>query len=225
LEALPVSERCSTVGHLETLAAQGRPLPKAWIEASERARKRIADSGLVRAMEDARRASEAWAAEIERARACVRRGSAAMQHQVARLCRKMDLSEDASVHAFCHAAVGTAIAVWHQPLDTAWHMTMDEYEAAFLARERERREFAAAMRIAPAPEQRARPGRPPRPFLAKLAASGAAWLAANGEPDNQADLVRAMEAECDRCGWNYGDTQMREFAADLIANFRAALAE
>jgi hypothetical protein len=66
-------------------------------------------------------------------------------------------------------------------------------------------------------------GRSPKGFVMKLAAFGGAWLAANGIPENQADLVRALEAQCDQRGWDYGSTQVREMATELIAHFQDQL--
>jgi hypothetical protein len=66
-------------------------------------------------------------------------------------------------------------------------------------------------------------GRTPKGFVTKLAAFGGAWLAANGIPENQADLVRALEAQCDLRGWEYGSTQVREMATELIAEFQDQL--
>jgi hypothetical protein len=66
-------------------------------------------------------------------------------------------------------------------------------------------------------------GRPAKEFVTKLAVFGAAWLAANGVPHSQADLVRALEERCDERGWEYGSTQVRAMAAELIAEFKAQL--
>jgi hypothetical protein len=63
-------------------------------------------------------------------------------------------------------------------------------------------------------------GRPPKSFTARLAFFAGAWMEANAT-ESAAELVRAMEAECDRRGWQIGDTQLREMAADFIEEFRA----
>ena len=68
-----------------------------------------------------------------------------------------------------------------------------------------------------------RGGRPPKNFVIKLSARGAAWLAANGVPDTQRTLADVLRGECQRRGWDYGDTQVREMASDLIREYRAAI--
>src|SRR5262245_25358299 len=71
------------------------------------------------------------------------------------------------------------------------------------------------------PAARRTGGRPPKAFTARLAMFAGVWLDANGCPDNAADLVRAMQEQCDRRGWEMGDTQLRELAVDLISEFNA----
>jgi hypothetical protein len=89
-------------------------------------------------------------------------------------------------------------------------------------------EFREALRLS-RPKQCAPPlarragGRAPKGFVMKLAAFGGAWLAANGIPENHASLVRALETQCDQRGWEYGSTQVREMATELIAEFQDQL--
>ena len=66
-------------------------------------------------------------------------------------------------------------------------------------------------------------GRPPKDFVTKLAIFGAAWLAANGVPHSQTDLVRALEERCDERGWEYSNPRLRAMASELIAEFQEQL--
>jgi hypothetical protein len=73
------------------------------------------------------------------------------------------------------------------------------------------------------PMPRGAGGRPPKAFLVRLAGYGAGWLAANGSPNNQADLERALHKECERREWSYSESQIREMAAEMLAGFHDAL--
>jgi hypothetical protein len=70
------------------------------------------------------------------------------------------------------------------------------------------------------PSPRRLGGRPPKGFTARLAFFAGIWMEANAT-ESAAELVRAMEAECDRRGWELGNTQLRELAADFMEEFRA----
>jgi hypothetical protein len=66
-------------------------------------------------------------------------------------------------------------------------------------------------------------GRPAKQFTIKLAARGAAWLAANGVPDTNRELEDVLKHECDARNWKYGDTQIREMVSELIKAYKADL--
>jgi hypothetical protein len=68
----------------------------------------------------------------------------------------------------------------------------------------------------------AKGGRPPKDFVAQLTIHGGAWLHAGGLSTRSA-LADELREECDRQGWEYGDTQIRELARVLFAAHQAAL--
>jgi hypothetical protein len=70
------------------------------------------------------------------------------------------------------------------------------------------------------PSARRAGGRPPKAFTARLAFFAGMWMEANAS-EVVADLVKAMEAECDFRGWEIGSTQLRELATQLMDDFQA----
>jgi hypothetical protein len=133
---------------------------------------------------------------------------------------------DGPIDDFARRWRATATAVWHVPPDKVEEMSLPEMEDAYAEQVRERQELARSiaseMRDDP-PLPRGAGGRPPKAFLARLAGYGAGWLAANGVPDTQAELERALHEECERREWSYSESQIRELAAEMVAEFRAAL--
>jgi hypothetical protein len=105
--------------------------------------------------------------------------------------------------------VGIKWEGWEQQDDLGFGAGEYEFQAAAVQRLCE-----------PEPSKR---GRPPKTFVPQLAAFGGAWLAANGTPDKKSALADALHEECDRRGWEYGNTQINSLAKELIAEYRAAL--
>jgi hypothetical protein len=66
-------------------------------------------------------------------------------------------------------------------------------------------------------------GRPPKAFIGQLAGYGGGWLGVNGIPSEQAKLERALLDECERQGWKYSESSVRELAADLIRGWHEAV--